>query len=204
MPTLTPNLGLYKPLVNNATDADLWGGYLNDDMDILDAAIPAILPTGIIFPYGGLTEPSGFLFCYGQSLLTATYPDLFAVFVYTYGGAGASFNLPDLRGRAVAGRDDMGGVSADRLTGLPGGVNGDTLGGSGGEQSHQLTIAELASHQHLAATGQFYLSVVGASSIVASGSGGGVTTNSGTDATGGNAAHNNVQPTFILNYIVKT
>lgn len=37
MPTSTTNLGLSKPLVNNATDQDLWGGYLNTDLDTLDA-----------------------------------------------------------------------------------------------------------------------------------------------------------------------
>lgn len=36
MPNLTPNLSLYKPLVNDVTDQDLWGGYLNDNADILD------------------------------------------------------------------------------------------------------------------------------------------------------------------------
>jgi len=36
MPTTTPNLNLNKPLVNNPTDADLWGGYLNTNADILD------------------------------------------------------------------------------------------------------------------------------------------------------------------------
>lgn len=36
MPTTTTNYGLLKPLVNNATDQDLWGGYLNDDMDDID------------------------------------------------------------------------------------------------------------------------------------------------------------------------
>lgn len=39
MPTPTTNYGLEKPLVNNATDQDLWGGYLNDDLDELDGLI---------------------------------------------------------------------------------------------------------------------------------------------------------------------
>lgn len=43
MPTTTTNLALNKPLVNNPTDADLWGGYLNTDMDILDSE--AVLAT---------------------------------------------------------------------------------------------------------------------------------------------------------------
>lgn len=36
MPTFTTNYGLSKPLVNNATDQDLWGGELNDDLDGID------------------------------------------------------------------------------------------------------------------------------------------------------------------------
>lgn len=39
MPTFTPNFGLAKPLVNNVTDQDRWGGQLNDDMDIIDAQL---------------------------------------------------------------------------------------------------------------------------------------------------------------------
>lgn len=39
MPTTTTNYSLYKPLVNNATDQDLWGGYLNDDMDDIDTLL---------------------------------------------------------------------------------------------------------------------------------------------------------------------
>lgn len=36
MPSTTTNLALYKPLVNDAVDADLWGGYLNQNMDTID------------------------------------------------------------------------------------------------------------------------------------------------------------------------
>ena len=39
MPTFTTNYGLSKPLVNNATDQDLWGGELNGDMDELDVLL---------------------------------------------------------------------------------------------------------------------------------------------------------------------
>ncbi len=37
MPTLTTNFQYSKPLVNNAVDADLWGGILNTNWDDLDA-----------------------------------------------------------------------------------------------------------------------------------------------------------------------
>lgn len=40
MPTLTSNFDFNLPLINNATDADLWGGYLNANWTALDALIP--------------------------------------------------------------------------------------------------------------------------------------------------------------------
>jgi len=36
MPDSTTNFSLNKPLVNNPTDADVWGGLLNDNADDLD------------------------------------------------------------------------------------------------------------------------------------------------------------------------
>jgi microcystin-dependent protein len=181
----------------------------------------ALLPAGVIFPYGGTSAPSGYLLCYGQSLLRADYADLFTAIGTTYGAAdGTHFSLPDLRGRVVAGQDDMGGSSANRLTGVSGSVDGDTLGGAGGTETHTLTTAELASHTHvntLNDPGHFHAIKGG------SGTGGGVAIINGsagsfspddvtgskttgvtiTNASAGSgSAHNNVQPTFLLNYII--
>lgn len=39
MPTQTTNFSLDKPLVNNATDQDLWGGYLNSGLDTIDSVM---------------------------------------------------------------------------------------------------------------------------------------------------------------------
>lgn len=157
-----------------------------------------LVPAGALMPYAGLTAPTGWLFCYGQSLSTTAYADLFAAIGYTYGGAGGSFNLPDLRGRSVAGKDDMGGVSANRLTGQSGGVNGDILGGTGGAETHTLTIAEMPAHTHT-------LTAALVTDNTESGAGDREPSNSTitTDPTGGDGAHNNVQPTIILNYIIK-
>ena len=63
----------------------------------------AATPTGVILPFGGTSAPTDFLLCYGQSISTSTYADLFSTIGYTYGGSGSSFNVPDLRGRVVAG-----------------------------------------------------------------------------------------------------
>lgn len=163
----------------------------------------SVLPAGIVSPYGGTTEPTGWLFCYGQAVNRVTYAALFSAIGTTYGvGDGSTtFNLPDLRGRTVAGKDDMGGSSANRLTDQSGGLNGDTLGATGGAETHTLTTAQIPAHSHS----------VG---VQASGGAGGWTTPLGgngaanhtypSNAEGGGGAHNNVQPTIILNYIIKT
>lgn len=39
MPNLTTNYSFNKPLVNDATDEDLWGGYLNDNWDSVDSLL---------------------------------------------------------------------------------------------------------------------------------------------------------------------
>jgi microcystin-dependent protein len=109
-----------------------------------------VLPFGMVVDYAGTSAPSLWLLCYGQAINRTTYADLFSAIGTTYGtGDGSTtFNLPDCRGRVVAGEDDMGGVSANRLTGLTNGVNGDTLGASGGLESFTLATTNLPSHSH--------------------------------------------------------
>lgn len=154
---------------------------------------------GTVLPFSGTTAPNGYLFCYGQAISRTTYADYFGLVSTTYGvGDGSStFNVPDLRGRVVAGQDDMGGTSANRLTGVTGSVDGDTLGAAGGEETHVLTEAEMPAHIHTFPQGN---SAVATGAIRADNAFGSV---GQTDSTGGDDAHNNVQPTFILNYMVK-
>lgn len=64
--------------------------------------------------FASSSAPSGFLKANGASLSTTTYAALFAVIGYTYGGSGASFNLPDLRGEFIRGWDDARGVDNGR------------------------------------------------------------------------------------------
>lgn len=198
MPTLTPNLGLYKPLVNNATDSDLWGGYLNDDMDILDTAIPAVLPAGSLVIYGGVTEPSGFLFCYGQAISRSTYATLFTAIGTTFGvGDGTTtFNLPDARGRGLFGRDDMGGAAASRITNAVSGIAGATLGAVGGDQRMQ-------SHNHAPAVGTAFVALDAAGVSQTPGSGSGVGSETVTGTTGAGASQN-MPPALIINVLIKT
>jgi microcystin-dependent protein len=109
-----------------------------------------LMPYGVVLPYAGATAPSGWLLCYGQAISRTTYSNLYDSLgtVHGVGDGSTTFNVPDMRGRAVAGQDDMGGTSANRLTATSGGVNGDTLGATGGAETHVLTTAQLAAHTH--------------------------------------------------------
>ena len=58
---------------------------------------------GRVVKHAGNTIPQGYLRANGQSVATATWPDLFAEIGYTYGGSGANFNVPDHRRRQARG-----------------------------------------------------------------------------------------------------
>ena len=233
-----------------------------------DAAIPA----GVVLPYAGSSAPAGWLLCHGQNVSRTVYAALFAAIGTTYGiGDGTTtFGLPDVRGRVIAGEDDMGGTNAQRLTfvsngtttnasavvtglsstaglavgmrafgsTLPAGVtiasidsatqvtlstgtgvtagtvslrfgiiDGIALGDAAGGHVHTLTAAQIPAHNHpLAApfnttTAGGAATFTAAANVNASGSG---TTLNTSNNTGGGGAHSNLQPTIIMNKIIKT
>lgn len=83
---------------------------------------------------GGVSK--GWLYCDGSIVSRVTFDTLFAEIGTTYGeGDGSTtFALPDLRGRVVIGRDDMGADAAANhaATGADG-IDGATLGAVGGK-----------------------------------------------------------------------
>lgn len=136
----------YKVRLFDADDNQIW---------TLDPVGPVIeiggtIPVGGMLPYGGLAAPVGFLLCYGQEVSRTIYAELFAAIGTRYGNgdSATTFNIPDKRGRVSAGRDDMGGAPANRLTSGVSGVDGLTVGASGGDQQTQLHTHTLMDPEH--------------------------------------------------------
>ena len=128
----------YKFILTDALDNLIWSEDNIQVPEILAPAAPAEVPPGGIVMYGGASAPAGWLLCDGSSVSTVTYADLFAVLLYTFGGAGGTFALPDLRQRFPLGKAAAG--------------TGATVGGSGGTIDHTHTGGShthtVASHVH--------------------------------------------------------
>ncbi len=178
----------------------------NAPVDNNQGSLDLLTPVGSILDFAGTTAPTGWLFCFGQALNSTAnpeYADLYAVIGNTFGGTNnTDFVVPDLRGRVVAGQDDMGGTSANRLTGASGGVNGDTFGAAGGAETHSLTSAQNGAHTHSSIE---YSTGGGGAGITHPAKVGGVSSSATevTASSGSGSAHNNVQPTIILNKIIR-
>lgn len=185
---------------------------------------PYNIPIGGMMDFIGPTAPnSSFVLPFGQAINRTNYATLFALVGTTYGaGDGTTtFNVPDLRGRVVAGADGMGGSLAGRLNaaGITGAMSGAGLGAVGGEQAHALTTPELAAHTHantltdpghshtdhmnisFGASGSTFGLQGGASSGTTSTNTTGITINNASAGSGN--AHNNVQPTIVLSKILR-
>jgi len=56
----------------------------------------SILNTGACVLYAGTDMPTGTLLCNGAVYDTSAYPELFKVIAYTFGGSGATFQVPNI------------------------------------------------------------------------------------------------------------
>ena len=102
-------------------------------------------PVGMVTDWAGAAAPAGWQLCYGQAISRTGYPELFTIIGTTYGSGDGSttYNLPDLRGRATYGVDNMGGTAAGRISVAGDNFDGTVLGSSGGYQNQTLSQANL-------------------------------------------------------------
>lgn len=118
----------------------------------------------------------------------------------------ANKRLPvtDLRGNVPAGQDDMGGTSANRLTlSRPQGVDGAVLGAMGGEQAHVQDVSEIAAHVHTVGNGVVNDATESSGRTMITPYGLTVPPPIESAPAGNSVAFNVVQPTAIVNYMLK-
>ena len=177
---------IYTSLVDNNT-----GNIPATSPTQWQAGLPGAEISGVIKSYAGATAPSGYLLCNGAAVSRTTYAALFNVCGTAYGAGDGSttFNIPDLRGKIP-------------VAYLSGDANFGTIGASGGEASHTLSVNEIPSHSHQYQQGQYGNTTSGSPENNPNGRGY-VTSN--TTSTGGGLAHNNIQPyQTVGSFIIKT
>lgn len=141
------------------------------------------------------TAPEKWLICDGSAVERDKYRKLFEAIGTTYGSGDGSttFNIPNLKGKVVVGID-----STDTAF--------NTIGKTGGEKAHKLTVDEMPRHNHstqrLSKTDTD--NKLFEASIAASAASPFDNSTTTTDSTGNDTAHNNLQPYMALNYIIYT
>lgn len=178
------------------------------------------VPTAAVMPYCGDSAPTGFLLCNGQEVSESTYSTLFGVIGTAFNTGGETsgfFRVPDLGGRVIAGRES----SATNLTSGFFGGDSTTIGETGGSESHTLTTSQIPTHAHLLfRDGQDNNSEVTSPNqyvanrsssypddrdyTMAKASGNGEANVGASSDVGSGLAHPIVQPTIIMNFIIKT
>lgn len=112
----------------------------DDGGTLAPSSVLALIPSGVILPYGGAAAPDGFVLCDGAAISRTTYATLFTALgtAYGVGDGSTTFNVPDMRGRSPLGSGTGSGLTAR------------TIGQTAGEESHALTSDENGQHTHTA------------------------------------------------------
>lgn len=108
------------------------------------------MPYGVPLEFWGseAAVPLGYGLCDFGLIPIADNPNLFATIGFNASGGvdpgGGMFHKPDKRGYVAAGRDNMGGTPANRVTH----ANADVLGGTLGAETLTIAIGEVPVHSH--------------------------------------------------------
>jgi microcystin-dependent protein len=193
-------------IVRAITDAGI--ALVKGNATQLSAAISALAQLAVGVPVGTVAMtacaivPAGYLLCDGGAVSRTTYPALFTAIgtVHGAGDGSTTFNVPDFRGRGPLG------------AGAGVGLTSRALGTKLGEETHLLTVPEMPSHTHVQDAHTHSITTPGTMNLNGTenrGPGQDPTIQSGATVatnqnTGGGGAHNNMQPSTVVYFIIKT
>ena len=154
---------------------------------------------GMIVPFMTESPPANVLTCDGSTYLRDEYPALYEALDPIFIVDADHFRVPDLRGRTVIGAGSGAGLTSR------------SAGDVGGEETHQLTESELASHTHTDTGHSHSIQRTITTLVLEPGEVPALTPvpiipdYTGTSSanltnTGGDDPHNNMQPFYALNY----
>ena len=196
--------------------------------NVVSSVGSVVFPSGIILSFAGgpgvtpdpgtrQDVPDGWLLCSGLAVSRVAYSGLFTIIGTTYGvGDGSTtFNVPDLRGRAPYGKDNMGGTASNRVTNAVSLIPATTLGAVGGDQNMHLHTHIQNAHYHhfrawlLQTNGNYggfgyfaNLDIYGYDNF--DNSNYSISSATATNQNSGTGISQNMPPTIITNYIIKT
>ena len=148
-------------------------------------------PVGTIRLFGREDLPEGWLPCNGAAYLKTEYASLYEAINVTFNRIDDDpryFRVPDLSGNVPVGYGGDGEFS---------------LGNTGGEKEHTLTIDEMPSHKHGAALNSPTTTNFSGSNVWGVAYSQGSFNKAYIDETGGSQAHNNMQPYVVVKYAIK-
>lgn len=186
--------------------------------------VPFLVPIGGMIDYTGAASPNpAFVIPAGQAISRTTYAAYFALVGTTYGpGDGSTtFNVPNLKGRVVAMLDDTGTI----VTSATMSPDGNHLGANGGSQASALLTSNLPAYtpsgsistvvttagaisQGFQTGGSFQAAVANSTGNVSNNNPAVVTatavsTFTGNAQGGTSTAFTNMQPTIMLNKLLR-
>jgi microcystin-dependent protein len=97
-------------------------------------AVGGAIPTGTVLPFAAAVAPTGYLLCDGAAVSRTTYAGLFALVgtIYGVGDGSTTFNVPDVRGRVIAGYSPTGHADITVM----GATEGNAVGNRRVKHSH--------------------------------------------------------------------
>lgn len=108
------------------------------------------LPPGSTISYAGDTAPAGWIMCDGRAVARVEFSALFAIIGTKYGiGDNVStYNVPDLRGRAIIGAGSGAGLTIRNLAAKGGQQDAVVASHGHGSHDHGLTGGQSLDHTH--------------------------------------------------------